>query len=80
MKKPVINIVLDDKSYDFEFAKDNAIITVSDRINIDKIMNDVLFDDGFRSNLIANGRIFLKKYLANHGNASESLANNITSF
>lgn len=80
MKKPVINIVLDDESYDFEFVKDNAILSISDQADIDKIMNDVLFDDSFRSNLITNGQVFLKKYLANQGDASESLANNITSF
>ncbi|PBO85616.1 MAG: hypothetical protein COA77_03305 [Thaumarchaeota archaeon] len=80
MKKPVVNIVLDDKSYDFQFDKDNAILSISDKEPIDKILNDVLFNDDFCSKLIANGQIFLKKYLVNHGSASESLANNITSF
>ena len=80
MKKPVINVVLDDVSYDFQFIKDNAILSISDKSDVGKTINDVLFDDKLRSNLISNGQVFLQKYLANHGCASESLANNITSF
>ena len=80
MNKPVVNIVLDDKFYEFPFVKYNAVLSISDKSDLEKILNDVLFNSDLQSNLQNNGKIFLEKYLVNHGNASENLAKVITSY
>jgi hypothetical protein len=80
MNKPVVNIILDDTFYEFSFVKENAILSISDKSDLEKILNDVLFNQDLKSNLKNNGKTFLAKYLINHGNASEDLAKIITSY
>ena len=80
MNKPVVNIVLDDKFYEFPFVKENAVLSISDKSDLEKILNDVLFNQDLQLDLQKNGKIFLAKYLVNPGNASENLAKVITSY
>jgi hypothetical protein len=80
MNKPVVDIILDDKFHEFLFVKDNAVLSISDKSDLEKILNDVLFNQDLQSNLQKNGKIFLDKYLVNPGNASENLAKVITSY
>ena len=80
MNKPVINIALDDKFYEFPFVKENAVLSISDKSDLEKILNDVLFNQDLQLNLQKNGQIFLAKYLVNRGDASENLAKIITSY
>ena len=80
MNKPIINIVLDDIFYEFPFVKENAILSISDKSDLEKILTDFLSNHDLQLNLQNNGKIFLAKYLVNHGNASENLAKIITSY
>ncbi len=80
MNKPVVNILLDDTFYQFPFVKEEAIISISDKSDLEKILNDVLFNQNLQSKLQKNGKIFLAKYLVNGGNASENLAKILTSY
>jgi len=72
--KPVMNIVLDNKFYEFEYVKDNAVLVMSPDSNIELDLKKILFDDKFRHSMIENGKIHVKNYLSNAGNASETLA------
>jgi len=80
MNKPVVDIILDDKFHEFLFVKDNAVLSISDKSDLEKILNDVLFNQDLQSSLQKNGKIFLEQYLVNPGNASENLAKVITSY
>ena len=77
LKRPVINLVLDNKFYDFSYEKHNAVISISHENNLNEEIQRILNDSTFRNEIIENGRIFLKDYLNNHKNAAKSLANEL---
>ena len=74
LKKPILNIYTMDNYYNFEFMKDNALLTISDGDDIEESLKQILFDNNFCNNLIQNGQEHLKKYFSNHGSASKELA------
>ncbi len=71
--KPVLNIILDGKNYDFEYIKQNAAISV-DYDSIEKIVLRLITDSNFRNEISNNAKSFTKKFLANYGNSSKMLA------
>lgn len=80
MKKPIMNIVLDGQLYDFQYVKDNAVLTVSDMYELDKNLKNILYDDDVRAKLIENSAKHLKNYLSYPGSASESFAKILASY
>ena len=78
LKKPVVNIILDDNIIQFDFIKENAIINLDSSENFDYYFKKLLSDDNFYNNLVNNGQIFLTQYLANIGNASYNLVKHIS--
>lgn len=74
LNKPVMNIVLDNKFYEFQFVKDNAVLNALTDSNLKKNLNDILFNEILRQDLTINGKKHLENYLSNHGNASVYLA------
>ncbi len=74
LNKPTMNIVIDDHFYDFQYEKDNAIISISANSNIEKSIHDIIFNDDLRQKLIYNGKHHIKNYLVNPGEASNCLA------
>lgn len=80
LKIPVMNVILDDSLYDFQYVKDNAILNVLNPLEIEKNLHDVLFDESMRNNLIQNGQKHIDNYLINQGTASLFFANVLKSF
>ena len=76
-EKPTINLVLDDKFFNFSYELHNAVISISKNDNLPEIIQKILHDENFRINLISNGKNFLKDYLSNPENASKSLVEQI---
>jgi hypothetical protein len=74
LKKPILNIYTMDNYYNFEFMKDNAMLTISDKMDLEESLHKILFDQNFCTELIKNGQEHLKKYFSNHGSASKELA------
>jgi hypothetical protein len=72
--KPTMTIFLDDQYHDMEFVKEKATLVLSEKSDLEKNLNDILFNEEIRNNLIQNARQHLKNYLSNHGTASENLA------
>lgn len=79
MKKPILNISLDTRSYKFEFEKDNAVLGISYDNDIDVNIKKIIQDENLRTTLIQNGTKHVSKYLTNPGNASENLARILSS-
>tara|TARA_B100001540_G_scaffold172236_1_gene152044 strand:- start:1983 stop:3887 length:1905 start_codon:yes stop_codon:yes gene_type:complete len=77
LKRPVINLVLDDKFYDFSYEKHNAVMSISPENNLEEEIQKILNDSTFRNEIIENGKNFLNDYLSNHKNAAKSLANEL---
>ena len=79
LEKPSMNIVLDQKMYEFEYIKKNAVIAIPYTSNLQKEIEQILFDQQLRNNLIKNSKMFVKDFLKNQGLASKILADTIKS-
>lgn len=79
LEKPVMNIILDDNFYEFQYVKDHAVLSMSDNDDIESNLRNMLFDEKFRDALIKNGKTHLKHYLSHAGTSSEYLANVLNS-
>ena len=80
MKKPIMNINMSDEIYDFEFVKDNAVLTISDTDDLEYAIKQLLTDNDFQEKLITNGQKHLEKYFSHPTSASEKLADILTSY
>jgi glycosyltransferase involved in cell wall biosynthesis len=78
LNKPIMNISMMDEKYDFEFIKDNAVL--SDTDDLEGPIKQLLTDNDFQMQLITNGQKHLKRYFSNPTSASEKLANILTSY
>ena len=76
-QKPTVNLVLDDKFFDFSYEIHNAVISITEKDNLAEITKKIFSDDKFKMDLISNGNNFLNDYLINHKNASKSLVEQI---
>jgi len=80
LKKPILNISLDIRSYLFEFEKDNAVLSISHEDDIEGNIRKIILDKDLQATLIQNGTKHVKRYLINPGNASKELARILSSF
>ena len=76
LDKPTITFLSDPKGLEDEEAiKSGATLLVKTPDEFEKALQSVLFDNGFRNNLIEKGRKFVNEYLINQKNSSEVLVN-----
>ena len=80
MNKPIMNIRMMDEKYDFEFVKDNAVLSISDTDNLEGSIEQLLTDNDFQIQLITNGQKHLKRYFSNPTTASAKLAEILISY
>ena len=71
MQKPVMNISLVDENYNFQFIKDNAVMQVTDKSDLEKHFKTILYEEDLRKELIKNAQKHLQSYLSNQGKASK---------
>ena len=74
MGKPLMNISLVDENYNFQFIKDNAVMQVTYKSDLEKHFKTILYDENIRKELIENGQKHLQSYLSNQGKASKHFA------
>ena len=79
LKKPIMNIVLDNHLYDFPYVAEKSVLIASEKSDFEECIGKLVFDDDFRNELIENAQKFIKSYLNEPGNSSESLVKNIIS-
>ena len=80
LKKAIMNVVMTDEILKFQYVKDNAVLSISDKSDLITPINELLYNKEVSQKLIQNGQFHVKKFLANPGNASLSLAEVINSF
>ena len=80
MNKPVLNIRMMDDFYNCEFVKDDAVLSISDKDNVETAIHDIIYDEHLRKSLIKNAQKHLLRYFTNQKNASEKLADLLKSF
>ena len=74
MEKPIMNISLVDENYNFQFIKDNAVLQVTDKSDLEKHFKTILYGEDLRKELIKNAQKHLQSYLSNQGKASKHFA------
>ncbi len=74
LRKPIMNIILDEKIFDFEFQKQNAIIALRSSEDFKPYFKKILYEPIFQKEILKNEQIFINNYLTNLGNASSFLA------
>ena len=79
LKKPIMNIVMTNDILEFQYVKDNAVLSVTDNSDLENSINELLYNETTSKKLIQNGQLHIKNFLVNHGNASKSLADVINS-
>ncbi len=80
MKKPVINISLNEQNDDFEYNENSPFVEISYKSDVINYINLVLNDINFKQKLDLQIPVFLKKYLSNHKTASKELSDYLKSF
>ncbi len=80
MEKPVVNIRMIDKFYQFEFVKDESVLSLSDKSDLEEPIKQILYDDLLRKKLIANGQKHIMKYFSHQKTASYNLYKTISNF
>jgi hypothetical protein len=58
---------------EFSYVKDGSTL-VSDGSDLEKNLQDILFNETIRNNLTNNGKIHLQRCLSNHDTSSEYFA------
>ena len=79
LKKPIMNIVMTNEILEFQYVKDNAVLSVTDNSDLENSINELLYNETTSKKLIQNGKLHIKNFLANPSNASKSLADVINS-
>ena len=78
-EKPVMNIILDNNLYEFQYVKDKAVLSVFFNGDLESNLKNILFDEKIKNTLIENGKNHIENYLSNPGNSSEYFAKVINS-
>jgi len=78
LKKPVVNIILDDKIFQFDFIKQKAVIALNSSENFEYYFKKLLSDENFYDSIVKNSQMFIDQYLSNKGNASYNLVKYIS--
>lgn len=80
MRKPVINISLNEKNDDFEYDETSPFISLSHKSDIQYYIKLILHESEFRKKLNSQISKNLEKYLSNHKTASKTMAEYLKSF
>ena len=80
MKKPVIELSLDERNQNMEYDELHPIISLSYKSNVEHYILKVLNDPIFRKKISLKTNEFLTHYLSNQKSVSEFLANYLKSF
>lgn len=80
LQKPTMNIVINDKIPEFNFVKNKAVLTLTNKDDLEEGLKQILYDINFQNELKENAKRFVNEFLANPGNASEKFASILKSF
>ena len=79
LEKPVLNIIMTEKEFEFEFMKFNAVLSVHYKSELKKQLKKFLTNDELTQKLIKNSKEYVKSYLSNPGTSSKYFANFLNS-
>ena len=71
--KPTINIVFNQKPFQFEHVKSKAVFIISEHDELEEKIRKILLDKNIQNEIIKNADKFVNKFLSNPGVASEKI-------
>ena len=77
---PVLNLVLLDKIYNFEFVKDDAVLSTFDNEQLEDNIKKIIFDKEFRNKINNNSKKYIDRYFSNQGTASQKFVERLLEF
>ena len=80
MEIPIIDISLDDKKYELEYIKDDAVLELSMESNIEDEIKQFFENKQLRDKFVENGKKHAQKYLSHPGTSSDEFAKTIEYF
>tara|TARA_Y100001936_G_scaffold240314_1_gene274554 strand:- start:1335 stop:3197 length:1863 start_codon:yes stop_codon:yes gene_type:complete len=80
MNIPVLNVVLLDKIHNFEFVKENAVLSTFNDEKLEDNIKKIIFDEKFRTHLNQNGKKYIDRYFSNQGTSSQKFAEYLHKF
>lgn len=80
LKIPSMNIIIDNRIYDFQFLKDDSVITLVPDEQFEQNIENFLNDSKLIKKLIDNGIKHVEKYMVNPGTASRNFSNILKNF
>ena len=74
LNKPTLVFLPENQNYsEEEIIKQKAVLSVSNDSELENKLNQILFDENVRTNLINSGKLFIEKYFSNQGNSCKFL-------
>jgi hypothetical protein len=80
LRKPTMNIILDDEIPQSNHIKEKAVLTLSNNQDLEENIKKILFDEKFKFEIKQNADNFVAKFLDFRGNASKEFAKILKSF
>lgn len=80
LKKPTMNIILDNDIPDYNHIKQNAVYTISYCDNLVNCLKKMLFDKQFQNKITQNAEIFVSNFMAYPGHASKEFSKILKSY
>lgn len=72
--KPTMNIYFDENIPEYPHIQNKAVLTITDKDDLETNLRKILFDEKFRDELKTNADNYVTKFLSNRGDASENFA------
>ena len=80
LEKPVINIVFNQKPFQFEHVKSKSVFIISDYDELEKELKKILLNQNIQNKLLENAHKFVNTFLSNPGIASEKFLEHIRTY
>ena len=78
--KPTINIVFNQKPFEFEHVKSKSVFIISEQDEVEKELKKILLDENIQNEILKNADKFIHKFLSNPGTASEKFLEHLRTY
>ncbi len=81
LQKPTLVLLPENQNYESEIPiQNNALLSTSDENKIESLIDDLLFNQTIRKQLVKNGNNFINDYITNQGSASKKITDLLESY
>jgi hypothetical protein len=78
--KPTINIVFNQKPFEFEHVKSKSVFIISEQDEVEKELKKILLDEKIQNEILENADKFVNKFLSNPGTSSEKFLEHLRTY